>query len=446
MKRLQIVLTVMVMLAFIASCAPQAPQATQVPAAATQAPVTGQMPQKMRVWITWGDNPAQLQELFNKFGQANGVQIEVNAPVEADKVVAALSGTEPPDVLILGGPDNVGTWAREKLIIPLDDYMASSKIDQSDFYEAPLAMCKILGKYYCLPWGTDIYALYWNKDLFEAAGLDPEKPPETMEQLAEYADKLTKTDASGELSQVGFIPDFAWSHTDLYLAMFGSKIYSPDGTKVSVDTPEYAAMLKWEQQFYSKPGYDKVLKLASAGGNYMSPDQGFYASKLAMYVDGEWQPGPNFISKFKPELNYGVAPFPPPADHPERKNTGVVAGTVAVIPSGAANKEASAKLLAWMETPDIVAEEMSANFNLPTSKKAANDPRFHSSKKFEVFLNLIADKNATFTLTSPVGTELSTELGSIEEKVVHNGEDPGPLLKAAQEKIQPLLDKALTGQ
>jgi len=436
MKRLQFVLTVIVMLAFIASCAPQA----------TQAPAALQMPQKMRVWITWGDNPAQLQELFNKFGQANGIQVEVNAPVEADKVVAALSGTEPPDVLILGGPDNVGTWAREKLIVPLDDYMASAKMDKSDFYDAPLAMCNTLGKYYCLPWGTDIYALYWNKDMFEAAGLDPETPPATMEQLAEFADKLTKTDASGELTQVGFIPDFAWSHTDLYLAMFGSKIYSTDGTKVTIDTPEYAAMLKWEQQFYSKAGYDKVLKLASAGGNYMSPDQGFYASKIAMYADGEWQPGPNFIAKFKPELNYGVAPFPYPADHPERKNTAAVAGTVAVIPAGAANKDASAKLLAWMESPDIVAEEMSANFNLPTSKKAANDPRFHTSKKFEVFLNLIADKNATFTLTSPVGTELSTELGSIEEKVVHNGQDAGPLLKAAQEKIQPLLDKALTGQ
>jgi ABC-type glycerol-3-phosphate transport system substrate-binding protein len=433
MKRLQIVLTVIVMLAFIASCAPQAPAAAK-------------MPQKMRVWITWGDNPAQLQDLFNKFGAANGIQIEVNAPVDPDKVDAALSGTEPPDVLILGGPDNVGTWAREKLILPLDDYMAGANIDKSDFYGAPLAMCQTLGKYYCLPWGTDIYALYWNKDMFEAAGLDPEKPPETMEQLAEYADKLTKKDTSGELTQVGFIPDFAWGHTDLYLAMFGSKIYSPDGTKVNVDTPEYAAMLKWEQQFYSKYGYDKVLKLSSAGGNYMSPDQGFYAGKIAMYVDGEWQPGPNFISKFKPELNYGVAPFPPLDDHPERKNTAAVAGTVAVIPSGATNKAASAKLLAWMETPDIVAEEMSTNFNLPTSKKAAADPRFHSSQKFEVFLGLISDKNATYTLTSPVGTELSTELSSIEEKVVHNGEDPGPLLKAAQEKIQPLLDKALTGQ
>ena len=47
--------------------------------------------------------------MFNKFGKANNVTVEVNAPVEADKVIAALSGTEPPDVLILSGPDTLET-------------------------------------------------------------------------------------------------------------------------------------------------------------------------------------------------------------------------------------------------------------------------------------------------------------------------------------------------
>ena len=47
---------------------------------------------------------------------------------------------------------------------------------------------------------------------------------------------------------------------------------------------------------------------------------------MAMYVDGEWLTGPNFISAFKPEASYGVAPFPPPADHPERANTSRCAG------------------------------------------------------------------------------------------------------------------------
>ena len=76
------------------------------------APAAAEKPEKMTVWITWGDNPAQLQELFNKFGDANGVKVEVTAPVEVDKVVTALNSSNPPDVLILSGGDLVKSYDR----------------------------------------------------------------------------------------------------------------------------------------------------------------------------------------------------------------------------------------------------------------------------------------------------------------------------------------------
>src|SRR5690349_25168395 len=79
-------------------------------------PVAAQDASKLKVWITWGDNPAQLQELFNRYGEAHSITVEVNAPVADDKVIAGLSGSEPPDILITGGPDNVGSWAREQLV------------------------------------------------------------------------------------------------------------------------------------------------------------------------------------------------------------------------------------------------------------------------------------------------------------------------------------------
>ncbi len=127
-----------------------------------------------------------------------------------------------------------------------------------------------------------------------------------------------------------------------------------------------------------------MLALSSGWADqYMSADYPFYTGQMAMYVDGEWMTGPNFISAFKPEASYGVAPFPPPADHPERANTAVVQGTVAVIPAGAKNKEASAKLLAWMMSPEIVAEEFCFNANLPTSKKAAQDPVLHRESQVQ---------------------------------------------------------------
>jgi multiple sugar transport system substrate-binding protein len=405
--------------------------------------VEDEEPSMLRVWIAWGNNPEWLQSFFDRYGEAEGVEVEVNANVEADKILTGLSGSEPPDVLILGGPDDVGSWAREELVLPLDDVIAANDMNLDDIFSAPLGQCKFQDTYYCLPWGTDNYALFWNKDLFEDAGLDPESPPQTMEELVEYADELTKFDGDGNMVQAGFIPDFSWSHLDLYAAMFGGYWVSEDGTEIQMTSQPVIDALKWEQQFYTKYGPEEVLRLSSGLGDYMSPDHGFYAGKVAMMVEGEWQPGKNFIGLYKPELNYGVAPFPPPADHPERENTNVVGGTVVVIPSNVKDTGAAGKLLAWLMEPEIVADFFVENFNLPTSKEAAKDPRFAENEKFMVFVELMGDPNAMTIPHTLIDTDISTEMGMIEEQVLHAGADPEPLLQEAQEKLQPMLDEAL---
>ncbi len=398
----------------------------------------------LRVWIQWGDNPQQIQTLFDKYTAETGIKVEVTAPIEEDKILPALTGSEPPDVLVLSGGDLVKSYAKEGLVAELSDIIKTGGIDLNDFFEAPLDQCRYGSQILCLPWGTDMYALFWNKDMFEAAGLDPNTPPATMEELAEFADKLTQTDADGNLTQVGFLPDQGWGHDDLYVRMFGGFWYSEDGQHVTANSQAMIDSLTWQQQFYQKYGGDKVLALSSGWADaYMSGDYPFYTGKMAMYVDGEWMTGPNFISAFKPEASYGVAPFPPPADHPDRANTAVVQGTVAVIPAGAKNQDASAKLLAWMMSPAIVAEEFCYNANLPTSKTAAKDPCFTENPKFKVFTDLMASPNATYMITTPISLEFNEAYGVIFERVLHNGEDPKPLLDELQAEFEPKLQEAL---
>jgi len=410
-------------------------------AAATEQAAT---PDVLRVWIQWGDNPQQIQTLFDKYTAETGIKVEVTAPLEEDKLLPSLTGSEPPDVLVLSGGDLVKSYYKEGLVTELSDIIKSGNIDLNDFFDAPLLACKSGDKILCLPWGNDIYALFWNKDMFEAAGLDPNTPPKTMEELAEFADKLTKTDASGKLTQVGFLPDQGWDHSDLYVRMFGDFWFSEDGTHVTANNQAMIDSLTWQQQFYTKYKADEVLALSSGWADaYMSADYPFYTGKMAMYVDGEWMTGPNFISAFKPEASYGVAAFPPPADHPERANTGVVQGTVAVIPAGAKNKDASAKLLAWMMSPAIVAEEFCFNANLPTSKKAAEDKCFTENPKFKVFMDLMESPNATYVVTTPVSLEFNDAYGVVLEKAVHSGEDPKPLLDQLQTDFEAKLQDAL---
>lgn len=401
-------------------------------------------PKLLRVWIQWGDNPAQIQELFDKYTKESGIKVEVTAPLEEDKILPALTGSDPPDVLVLSGGDLVKSYAKEGMVAELTDVIKTGGIDLNDIFPAPLEQCKAGDKIWCLPWGTDMYALFWNKDLFEAAGLDPETPPQTLEELVEFSDKLTKVGADGKLEQIGFLPDQAWGHSDLYIRMFGGFWYSEDGTHVTANSQPVIDALTWQQQFYTKYGVDEVLAFSSGWGDaYMSPDYPFYTGKLAMYVDGEWMTGPNFISQFKPEQSYGVAPFPYPADHPERAGTAVVQGTVAVIPAGVKNKDAAAKLLAWMMSPAVVAEEMCVNANLPTSKKAAEDKCFTANPKFKVFVDLMANPNAKHIITTPISLEFNDAMGLVEEQVLHTGADAKPLLEQLQSEFEPKLQEAL---
>jgi len=427
-------LTLLVLVSvFLAACGGSAP--------ATQAPAGDQV---LRVWIQWGDNPQQIQTLFDKYTAETGIKVEVTAPVEEDKILPALTGSEPPDVLVLSGADLVKSYYRESLVDDLTGAIKSGNIDMNDFFEAPLQPCKQGDKIVCLPWGTDMYALFWNKDMFEAAGLDPDTPPKTLEELVEFADKLTIRGADGKLEQVGFLPDQGWDHSDLYVRMFGGFWYSEDGTKLTANSQPMVDQLLWQQQFYAKYNADDVMAMSAGWADaYMSADYPFYTGKMAMYVDGEWMTGPNFISAFKPEASYGVAPFPPPADHPERANTGVVQGTVAVIPEGAKDKDASAKLLAWMMSPAIVAEEFCFNANLPTSKKAAEDPCFTENAKFKVFMDLMANPNATHIITTPISLEFNDAYGTVFEQAVHTGADPKPLLDQLQAEFAPKLEEAL---
>ena len=62
---------------------------------------------------------------------------------------------------------------------------------------------KVDGKYYALPTAVRSLALFWNKTLFKEAGLDPDRPPATLDELVDYAKKLTKRSPNGDLLQEG---------------------------------------------------------------------------------------------------------------------------------------------------------------------------------------------------------------------------------------------------
>jgi multiple sugar transport system substrate-binding protein len=445
-RRLYTSITFLVLISLLVSCAPKTATPTEEAPEATEEVIAeppAEEPELLRVWLSWPEDPEKIQAFFNGYTALTGVPIEINSGVDYMKMIAGISGAEPPDLIVQGDMYSVGTWAMEGMIAPLDDLIAKNEIDIDDIYDPPLSQCKYEGSFYCLPWGVDNYALYWNKDMFAEAGLDPDRPPKTMEEMLEFSDILTKTDEDGNLLQVGFIPDFPWFHTDLYLAMYGSTWQSPDGTEVWLDTPEMIATMKWQQEFYTRYGAENVSRFLSAAGNYLGADSGFYTNKIAMLVIGEWQSGPDYLQKFRPDMDYGIASMPYPEDFPEREGTSVLWGTVVMIPSSAPDKDASAALMAWMTLPEPQVDMMIQIPNLPSSRAAARDPRFSENEDLSLHIEMMSNSNARPLYTGVVTFDILMAIMEIQERAFLGGEDPEPLLREANQTIQEKLDGIL---
>ena len=418
------------------------------------------------VWVTWGDSPDQLQTLFDRFGKSNGISIQVTTQVREDDLLDALRSEHSPDLVILSSNQLIQSYADQDLIETLDSRIEASGINLEDIYPVPLAQCMSPDNtIQCLPWGGDVFALYWNKDLFAAAGLDPEHPPQTMEELTEFAQVLTQVEGDGNPIRMGFMPDFSRSHSDLYARMLGGSWFTEGGSKVTANSIPVAESLKWQAQFFEGYPPAGMKKFALSVNGFINsshpeyggarldcqqchrakpakenkiPDHSFFEGKLAMIVAGQWQEGGAYIPHFKPDLNYGVAAFPPPAGHPERAGTSIIQGPVVVIPSGAVDQHAAVELLAWMMSPEIVAEISLANALLPTSQTAAADPRFQQMPSYELFMSLLSGPNAYVNPASPFYFELNQAVQAAEKAILQaEGQTPDAVLDEVQAQFSP---------
>ncbi|MCR8633184.1 ABC transporter substrate-binding protein [Paenibacillus radicis (ex Xue et al. 2023)] len=145
------------------------------------------------------------------------------ADVDTKLNAAKLSGTFP-DVLS-AYLVFMGTRGTKNEFAPLDDYLKNWN-EKDDILESALAAGKVKDKSVGLAFFPAPEVLTYRKDYFQEAGLDPEKPPTTWEELAQYAEKLTKRDASGIVTRAGLdIPGINASvFFEPFLRQNGSKV------------------------------------------------------------------------------------------------------------------------------------------------------------------------------------------------------------------------------
>lgn len=201
-----------------------------------------------------GKAATTIQELTDEYMAENpDVKIDaVYAGSYADtvaKVVTASRGGQAPQLAVILASDTF-TLYDEDLILPFDDFLTSAEDKEwlKGFYPGFLENGTIDGKTYGIPFQRSTPVLYYNKDAFKEAGLDPEKAPATWEEMVEYGKKLTKRDADGKVTQWGVrIPTSGfpyWLFQGLAIEN-GATLADADGTKTHFDDPKVIEALEF---------------------------------------------------------------------------------------------------------------------------------------------------------------------------------------------------------
>lgn len=263
------------------------------------------------------------------------------------KFTLAAAGGAPPDVVVIDGPD-VASWAALGVLRPLDDFLSEHEITADEFFGPTWKQCRYAGRTWSLPVAADPnFALVYNKALFRQAGLDPEKPPQTFDELIRYCDRLTSRKKDGTIERLGFLPTFMFTqaHTILtYGWAFGGHFYDDATETFTCDDPRVVEALKWLVAFEERYGGRNQIQAFRLGFGDAGQNPflvGKFAMQLMVISDA------NNIPVFAPNVEFGIAPMPGPT--PEQAGTSWIGGWTIAIPHGdRGHDEEAFKLLHWM--------------------------------------------------------------------------------------------------
>ena len=159
-----------------------------------------------------------------------------------DKITALQAGDNLPDVIYVADA-HVKPFAANKIAADMEKLAAKDKASQAllkDVYPAMLDLGRVksIPGQYMLPWALDVLVMYYNKTLFQQAGVEFPKPTWTVDDLIAAAKRLTKEGESPAQSQYGlFLTWTAWAEYVPWMRGYGGDLVSEDGKKQMIDSP-----------------------------------------------------------------------------------------------------------------------------------------------------------------------------------------------------------------
>jgi multiple sugar transport system substrate-binding protein len=392
----------------------------------------GAQPVEIEYWqYTFAQRVQAIDELIKRFEAENpGVKVKhTHVPYDDFrlKIAAAIPAGQGPDVvqLFYGW---LHDYLKAKLLQPLPAEMFPAADIERDFFPLVKQM-KVDGQYYAVPTAVRSLALFWNKKLFTEAGLDPSKPPQTLDEMLTMAQKLTKRDAGGNLLQAGVavdmgLQDHHWMR-EVLIRQMGGQPYSADGKTIAYNNAAGHRGVGWYTDLVTKHKVGQI-------GFMTDGVTAFKAGKAGLMIDGSFR-----LAAFDAQagLEYAVAELP---THQGKRSNFASYWVNGITPKATGPKrDAAVKFLKFITTPAAMELWLEKVGELPARKAVAERDAIRNHPKYGAFIRGLAYAEATFFVNETAQRKLFMDM---VDRIVLKGQPvPESVTQTAAEE-QKLLD------
>jgi multiple sugar transport system substrate-binding protein len=393
-------------------------------------------------WTGWSGHELEAQQrLIDEFNRTHSrirvrLLTQFNSDGSYQKVRIAFAGGATPDVMSTVWANELTAYAMRDVLTPLDDYLRRAGRDlDREFTPGVARMLRVNGHVYGLAVTTNANFILYNKRIFREVGLDPDRPPRTIDELDRAANACTRYDAQGHFLCYGFRPE----GLEMWAYVFGGRWYDPATGQLTANDPRNLAALRWFVSYTKRYDIRRLDAFRSTFGSSETVSGPFFVGKMAMWPTGEWSE--EFLRRYAPGMDYGWFALPsPPGGRP---NTTTAGGSVFVIPAACRHKAEAWEFLNWLTSEHAVAEFCAGIKNCPPLKAAGQDPRFQRDPMFRFAVDLVNGPNSFGPPPVPIAPSYSREITRVEDAAMHGG-DPAALLDDLQRRMTRDLKETLS--
>ncbi len=317
----------------------------------------------------------------------------------------------------------------------IDGHDSLTAEDMTDIYPPLLQAASWRGTLYSMPMEATDLAIIYNKDMFRKVGLNPERGPQTWQELVDYAKKLTVK--VGDSRQIGFFvpvypaagPLGAWMEWQWmpFLWQGGGDVINPSQTQILVDNPGGVQSLALWKQIYNFQDQSRFT---------VDYDAAFVSQQVAMILDGPWDL-PRY-QKILTNFNWGVVPLPA---GPAGRAT-IMGGEYLAIFRQTKYPQQAWTFVKWLLRPEVQALWSMKSGYLPVRRAVMNLKGYQEFLKahprFAVYVNELKYGRSPRSIDYS-GLEITRNIAEAIEKATLGNSDPKKALDVAAENSNKLL-------